>query len=1380
MRLESKAGKENSKINSLLRKLVIGFISLAIFLTLLLAILPFLASTDWSNKNILTPYINKRISGSLSMQKIHLSWLGDQKIEGLVLKDATGNAILTFDLLSTDTSLWNLLHTPPRLGKVELVNLDANLEHYGNGITNFHQSLNLKEAVSHKEKVTQDFVQLSNVNARLILPSANTPLLAYLEGETRHNDITGKFVINSTIQDLVTPALWKWPNGYPILFKSGASLNLKLNVEIVHFPVEVVDRVISLVKPEAGGLLTAALGRQLDFSLNQTATEKEILLKGTISAPHLNGEFHTLIDEGELRLAAPFKLDMQMTPEFVTRINPFLPEHLQLVANREAQASLIIDELHLPLEADTSHGASLQTKLQLDHAQFDAETALHQLELSLVIPGAGRWLHINFKSDVEHNGDLGQLLLVGKASPKWLVDFSMEPNAPLQFSLQMDGKQIPTLLMDTLTQQEGLLIDLIGKKSDFSLRIDGTESLPKMTLSLTSERVSFSDMQVAIEKEISLLAPLTIHYRLSPHLTDRFINQTQNPLQIADIPFTLQLNTLSFPIPSLGKGASTFGSPDKIHLEAELSASEIFLKNLPLVSEGFIKSLKWKLGGSSVAEMTSELTAYWEHGDSRSKSTKLLGDRLDISSTANLQLSSTWEMRIPTCALQVRNAVTNLELTGSFDGRKAPVLSMKGLGSYTLTKETVEKLGWNKPGHPHLHTPTSIHLLISQLKFPLNNDFLNYFRVAGKVEIDNLTIHSETDTVLASLEQVIMPVDLNSTENHATLSLSAKTSSTQSEKEGSLLVQASASNWVHDRQLNLRKAFAKIQGELHQFPVALIETLSGYGDITALIGPYLNLNLSLNREEKEVNALEISLVGDQFQANGSFKVEDNITLRDPARPVMIDWTLTPQRFAVLRKNVKDVHQQNDPLKLNAATSIVMKISDINFPLYNTGTVDSTRPKWMNSAGTIHISLDRISLSDQLLKQTTLLDALSAKVATHNISEALAFELGTKGQVVGESAEHAEIHFKGLIEHPFTATNELNPAGMSLTLDGKTVRAPIILLCNFFCLGDIVLKQLDALIGDRLDADIHLKIKEKEGPFKVALKGSYGSLNLQGQLQKGYLTLNQPLTAEVTVTPKLTNSFVEDLVPLLSSAVSADAPVKMSIQPDGFAFPLELENLSNIRVESAMIDLGKIYFVNKDNVAQILSLLNFQPSAQEQLNIWFTPLHFKMQDGVVRCERIDMLVVNRYHAALWGKVDFIKDKISMTLGLSGSTLTHAFGVKGIPEDTLLQLPLKGTTANASLDKSKATTKISALIAQSQGSPQAALVGGILDILGGKEHKPPPPTTYPFPWQNEPDETSETADNSSTSKSAKRLKLPKVTYPLPELIDSLEAGAKKFLR
>ena len=154
---------------------------------------------------------------------------------------------------------------------------------------------------------------------------------------------------------------------------------------------------------------------------------------------------------------------------------------------------------------------------------------------------------------------------------------------------------------------------------------------------------------------------------------------------------------------------------------------------------------------------------------------------------------------------------------------------------------------------------------------------------------------------------------------------------------------------------------------------------------------------------------------------------------------------------------------------------------------------------------------------------------------------------------------------------------------------------------------------------------------------------------------------------------------------------------------------------------------------------------------QEVEVWATPMYLSMDKGTLSVYRMDMLVMERYPIATWGKIHFANDKVNMVLGLSPVALAQSLGISGLPKDYMLQIPIKGSTSNTKIDSAKVMSRIGALLAQSSGGPEGLVLGTVLDIANGKEPKIPPPTTDPLPWGHMTVKTKQD-DNSSSSTSS----------------------------
>lgn len=293
-------------------------------------------------------------------------------------------------------------------------------------------------------------------------------------------------------------------------------------------------------------------------------------------------------------------------------------------------------------------------------------------------------------------------------------------------------------------------------------------------------------------------------------------------------------------------------------------------------------------------------------------------------------------------------------------------------------------------------------------------------------------------------------------------------------------------------------------------------------------------------------------------------------------------------------------------------------------------------------------------------------------------------------------------------------------------------------------GSQLTNLLYSLFGYSITGQATADIVKMKGPFKMAMKGERCDLKLEGKVEGGVAYLTAPLTASIQVSKEVSAYFLDDILPLLNSAQKGDKPIELTIQPEGAFVPIRAASLATLNIATASLDLGKLYFTPDGKLAEVLSVLRLSPNAL--FNVWFTPLYFSLQNGRLNLQRIDMLINDRIPIATWGTIDFPQDQVRMQVGLTGAALTRTLGPLPLPRSYMLTIPLRGTTSNSKLDKTKIIAKLSALAAMATG-PQGALVGALIQIASGSlTDTIPEPTTQPLPWTTE----AEGAPEEDTSK------------------------------
>lgn len=284
-----------------------------------------------------------------------------------------------------------------------------------------------------------------------------------------------------------------------------------------------------------------------------------------------------------------------------------------------------------------------------------------------------------------------------------------------------------------------------------------------------------------------------------------------------------------------------------------------------------------------------------------------------------------------------------------------------------------------------------------------------------------------------------------------------------------------------------------------------------------------------------------------------------------------------------------------------------------------------------------------------------------------------------------------------------------------------------------------------------EAELNANANKK---VNINIKGNQLNGQAAFQVEKERVINKDNISLSLDITPSVGKSVLHDAIPILGGVTSADAPIKITIPAKGFVFPLQGFSIGSLFIRNATIELGKMHFKNEGELGTVFSLL--KKSNQEALTVWFTPLYLHLEKGLLQLDRMDMLMLNRYPMAVWGKVDLAKEKVDMRIGITGAALNEALGTS-VNGNDMLQIPLKGKMGEASIDKTQAAARISSLIAQSSGSTQGLVVGTLLGFAGGThtESPVPLPTTSPLPWESLLNSTP-TSKQSKSEKESKKHK------------------------
>jgi hypothetical protein len=592
---------------------------------------------------------------------------------------------------------------------------------------------------------------------------------------------------------------------------------------------------------------------------------------------------------------------------------------------------------------------------------------------------------------------------------------------------------------------------------------------------------------------------------------------------------------------------------------------------------------------------------------------------------------------------------------------------------------------------------------------------------SGKIFVDHLHIGD------ASLVQMTIPWEMNAAQNILHLSFQGKTALRGAPQKGNITGQAEIKNWQKQEEM----AYS-IQLQALQLPMALLENHLKQEYLRSLFGSSFDLKLQASN-----HGITLNVDGDQFDGIAHLKIGDFITLQSEERPAVFHYALTPARFEALRKTFKQTHA----ISLQSTSEMTVSISKLKLPW-----------KAANATGELQadFKINQLKAWEKTTEQLLSFEDLTGNVLSNDIAKQINFSLRAF------QADRNELIMNGELDNAMTENNQLNTASMSVKLQAQAKKLPASLFCEIACLEKTTRIKMEALLGPVLDAEIAVQLQKMNGPVQIQLEGSNGKVQMDAQINKGFLTLNKPFVAEVTASPQLGESVLQEIIPILGGMISAENRLQIIIDPNGFSCPIDLHDLTQIQVGMMTVDLGKVQFSNQGQLGKILSVFKAKP--QNVISVWFTPIYVEMQAGRINLQRFDMLAMDAFPLATWGSIDLPGNYIDMVVGLSGKSLQNAIGLPTLDKNYIMQFPYRGPIGKANVDKRKAAAKIAALTASLTGTPQGLAIGAVIGLASGSltEEKAPAPTTTPFPWTSQEENTADEQEKKSSKNPLKSLK------------------------
>ncbi len=709
---------------------------------------------------------------------------------------------------------------------------------------------------------------------------------------------------------------------------------------------------------------------------------------------------------------------------------------------------------------------------------------------------------------------------------------------------------------------------------------------------------------------------------------------------------------------------------------------------------------------------------------------------------------------------------------GKYDGKTDKITLTQPLGC-GITLDNALLHAWiNTPAC--LMQPVNFKISVDPFSFSARAFSLQTLALKGAASSDRFVLLPFEGAPEISLNNLAIPFQWDGLQKNATVGISAQVQE-KNQSSGSLSFKGTFSNVEWDK-LDGASVIGVL--DVQQMPSSFMDSLLGQKILTPLAGPQFNTTFKIQSSPQQQN-MALSLSSPLLTVKSAFTANANtLTLTAPAQ---IQWTLTPEGYKTLDQFLTKQNNRSG-FDLKEPTRFQISFSQLELPL-----VQQTRPSFLTRIPKIRFDLPLLQCVGNMTNPSiAFLDvasqetfAVSSLAFSFNKSQNIPLTFACDASIASQSSmknttpgKAGLISLKATIENLFDEKSQMHFDALSSQIALSIKNFPSRLLDLIARLKGKTDYPFTKIFGNTIQASLQSDIKNQSGPVSLNVNSPNVRFSFDSTASKGGLMLNQPIYAQMKITKEMSALFLQEVNPLSLTYFYSQDPVTLEIPAKGFYLPLNPFNLTNLAIPSLRIELGKIACRNEGNIQIALSLLKAkQFDKNKELLLWFAPMDLHISQGSMDVERTEILLAETFDIAIWGKLLLLDNYVDLVLGLPAQTLSKSFGIKNLPEDYVLTIPMKGKAGNVQINSSKATAKIALLLAAQQKavqesmgkSPAGAILGGLLQHMATlPDNGKVPPAKHPYPWEKR------TGFEESTEKPhEKKIRFKQNEKPLKQL-------------
>lgn len=508
-----------------------------------------------------------------------------------------------------------------------------------------------------------------------------------------------------------------------------------------------------------------------------------------------------------------------------------------------------------------------------------------------------------------------------------------------------------------------------------------------------------------------------------------------------------------------------------------------------------------------------------------------------------------------------------------------------------------------------------------------------------------------------------------------------------------------------DRKTDIGAGTCKFQ----DVPNAMLDLVTGNVDhLSALLGEKSRGEFSLSTNPNNVD-LSVGVETSTFQGKGAFTIDKKTMAFSAKEPVTFRWEMTNKAFTAITQGL-----QQFTLKKNA--TVTGNFAQIQAPLQNL-TAESLRLQGQIQSGRITVENTATKEEAEFYKPTLTLQKKERETPL-----LARFKSDVRATTVGKRGPSGTISMdvKYLSCDDYTAL-----------FDVRSMPTMLADAASQIIYTDPV--PVSYVTGEHVSMRVEAKSVDGKGDITATLDSPNCKAETAGVISGTSAYLTKPLKVEC----KLSQAFGDHLLSSYNiSYIGAMKPLTLTVPADGTRIPLCGSFLTKAVMPKIILDLGKISCKNQGSTHAISSLFKLNIKTSTPMLLWFAPIEARLSRGVLTIGRTEVLFNQQFEIATWGSVDFRTEQVNMMVGLTNQSLHKALGIKDLPHDFVIPVPLQGSFDDVKLEKEIGAAKIALLYARKKGmTPTKGAWGSVFDALGtlAEDQRTVPHAKHPFPWE-----------------------------------------------